>query len=117
MESVRSSNEVATPRLSAEAVAVLHAALENAPADRAPTASSALQRALQRICVDAKRSDWPPERLLIAFKAALYGLPVMQRLPRGPDRDEFVAHLVSRCIGEYYLGPQRSADAQLTAKR
>ena len=58
-----------------------------------PTSASGLKYAVQRICVDANRSDWPPEQLLVAFKTALYALPAVQRLTRGPDRDEFVAHL------------------------
>jgi hypothetical protein len=110
MESVRSGNEVAgasraTPRLSAEWIAVLHEALEKATTERNPIAASGLQHAIRRISVDAKRSDWPPEQLLVAFKTAIYALPAAQRLTLRTDRHEFVARLVSLCIKEYYGAP------------
>lgn len=111
MESVQPANQVdgstrARSRLSDEGIAVLHAAVDSAIADRNPASSAALKYAVKRICLDARRNGWPPERLLIAFKGALYTLPAVQRLARGPDRDEFVAHLVSLCLDEYY-GKQR----------
>lgn len=97
----------AKPQLTEEAVAVLRAALDSGVAGRYPAWSAALNDALKRICIDAKQSDWPPEQLLIAFKSALYTLPSVQHLTRGPDCDEFVSHLVSLCIDEYYGEPQR----------
>ena len=109
MEPLRSGSEVsatprATPRLSSEGIAVLHAALEREIGGRSPTSSSRVRDAVRRISVDAKRNNWPPEWLLVAFKAAVHSLPALQRLTPGEDRDEFVAHLVSLCINEYY-GP------------
>jgi hypothetical protein len=101
----------AEPQLTEEAVAVLRAALDNVVAGRYPAWSAALNDALKRICIDARRSDWPPEQLLIAFKSALYALPSVQHLTRGPERDEFVSHLVSLCIDEYSGKPQRSGAA------
>ena len=97
----------AKPRLTEDAVAMLRAALDSAVAGRYPAWSAALKDAVKRICIEARRSDWPPEQLLIAFKSALYALPSVQALTRGPERDEFVAHLVSLCIDEYYGKPQR----------
>jgi hypothetical protein len=58
---------------------VLHAALDAAIADRDAASSGALKHAVKRICIDARRNDWPPEWLLIAFKGALYTLPAVQR--------------------------------------
>ena len=101
------SSADAKPQLSEDAVAVLRAALDSAVAGRYPAWSAALDHALKRICIEARRSDWPPEQLLIAFKSALDTLPSVQHLTRGPERDEVVSHLVSRCIDEYYGKPQR----------
>jgi hypothetical protein len=108
MESVQSANQIhgsarVQPRLSKEGVAVLSAALDSAIATRNPASSEALNHALKRICIDARGSEWPPEWLLIAFKSALYTLPALEGLTRGPERDEFVARLVSLCIDEFYL--------------
>jgi len=112
MESVRSTNEGvgaprAMPRLSAEGVAVLGSALEREIGAPDLTSRSELQHAVRRICIDARRSNWPPEQLLIAFKMALDTIPSVQRLTRGPDRDELVARLVSLCIDEYYAPSRR----------
>ena len=111
MESVQPLNQVdgstrAKPRLSQQGVALLHAALDGAIGERDPASSAALKHAVKRICIDARRNNWPPEWLLIAFKSALSTLPSVQHLTRGPERDEFVARLVSLCIDEYY-GKQR----------
>ena len=107
MEPLRSGNEVsatprATPRLSSEGIAVLHAALERQVGSRNPSSMSGVRDAIRRISVDAKRNNWPPEWLLVAFKAAVHTLPALQRLTPGPDRDDFIARLVSLCINEYY---------------
>ncbi|HEY2376108.1 MAG TPA: hypothetical protein VGH98_09055 [Gemmatimonadaceae bacterium] len=112
MESVRSGNDVAgisreKPNLSAEGVAVLHAALAEELADRDVTSSAALKAALSQLCDEAKAKYWPPEVLLIAFKTALETVPAVRRLTRGPDRDEFVARLVSLCIEQYFRDTSR----------
>jgi hypothetical protein len=57
---------------------------------------------VQRICIDARRNNWPPEWLLIAFKTALETMPAVQRVARGPDREELASRLVSLCINEFY---------------
>ena len=67
---------------------MLYAALEKDMRGRRPTSSSAVKHAIWRICIDAKRNDWPPEWLLVAFKEAVFSLPAVQRVPRGPERDE-----------------------------
>lgn len=92
--------------LSAEAVAALHAALESARTHFVPTSPKVMD-ALRRVCDAAKRENWPPELLLIAFKRALDTAPGIQHLTRGPDRDEVVARLVSLCIVEYYRDQHR----------
>jgi hypothetical protein len=92
--------------LSADAVAALHAALENTRTNFVPTSPKVMD-ALRRVCDGAKRENWPPELLLIAFKKALDTAPGVQHLTRGPDRDEVVARLVSLCIEEYYRDHHR----------
>ena len=114
MESIRSANDVADtsrpkPTLSADGVAVLHAALGRGMADRDSTSSLGLRDALRYICREARLKNWPPESLLIAFKTALETVPAVQCLTSGPDCDELVARPVSRCIDEYYGAPRRSS--------
>ena len=114
MESPRSVLEARRikPQLSAEGIALLHAALEKATTSRSHEAASGLKHAVWRICVDARRNEWPPEQLLVAFKAALDRTPALQRLARGPDRDALVARLVSLCIEAYYLRPAGRAEGE-----
>jgi hypothetical protein len=88
--------------LSPEAIAALHSALANGLADRDPATWPGLKDALRQICGEAKLKNWPPESFLISFKSALDTVPAVRRLPRGPDRDDFVARLVSQCIKEFY---------------
>jgi hypothetical protein len=114
MESIRSANDVAgtsrpKPILSAEGLAVLHAALGRGLVDRDATSSPTLKNALSYICGEAKVKNWPPESLLIAFKTALETVPAVLHLTRGPDRDELIARLVSQCIEEYYGAAPRSS--------
>jgi hypothetical protein len=101
-------------RLSTEGVALLHAALEKATTSRKPSAATGVKYAVWRICVDARRQEWGPEQLLVAFKSALSTMPAVQRLTRGPDRDEFVARLVSLCVDQYYAGVQNMPRASET---
>ena len=109
MESIRAGVAVASPgkpQLSVEAVAVLHGALSDRHAI-GDSISPALIDALRHVSGEAKRKNWPPEWLLIAFKATLETAPAVRRLTLGPDRDEFVARLVSQCIEEYYRDVSR----------
>jgi hypothetical protein len=112
MESTGSGRDVmrtspGKPQLSAEAVAALHTALGDGRAANDAMSSPALDDALYHICGEARLKNWPPESLLIAFKTALEMVPAVRRFARGPDRDEFVAHLVSRCIDAYYRNSRR----------
>jgi hypothetical protein len=99
----------AAPRLTDEGFAVLRSALEKHIASPSPNTRSGLRHAIERICLDARRSDWPPESILVALKRALEAIPAVARLARGPERDEFVAPLVSLCIAEYYRRPSTFA--------
>ncbi|HEY2851876.1 MAG TPA: hypothetical protein VGJ18_03470 [Gemmatimonadaceae bacterium] len=95
------------PQLSAEAIAALHTALRDGRVPDDAMSSPALDDALCHICGEARLKNWPPESLLIAYKTALEMVPAVRRLARGPDHDEFVARLVSRCIDAYYRNSRR----------
>lgn len=105
MDSVR-SEAAETSRancvLSSEGAAALYAALENRRTTHDLASSPTARDAVRRICDEAKREHWPPESFLIALKTALAAAPAVRRLPRGPERDEFVGRVVSLCIEEYY---------------
>ena len=104
------------PRLTAEGVALLHAALEREVGSRSTKSSGALKQAIRYIAVEAKRDKRPPEWLLVALKAAAHSMPALQCIPRGPDRDAIVAHLVSLCINEYYSSsPLGAGDISIQA--
>jgi hypothetical protein len=76
-------------------------------AKRDSISSLSLKDALSPVCAEARRRQWPPEVLLLAFKAALETVPAVRRLTRGPDRDELVARLVTLCIEQYFRDTQR----------
>ena len=104
-----------TAVFSAEGLALLRAALQTQWRWSAETieTSPTLRVALQRICSDAKQGSAPPERFLVAFKSVLQGAPALRRLPAGPERDEYVARIVSICIEEYYRDTTRRDGARL----
>lgn len=60
-----------------------------------------LRSALGRFCTQARREQVPPERLLIAVKAALDGLPAQAVDPPGL-RDSIRQRIVSLAIRTYY---------------
>jgi len=99
------------PRLSAEAIALLHTALEREVGARGTKSSGAVKEALRCIAVEAKQDNRQPEWLLVALKAAAHSVPALQRVPRGPDRDAVVARLVSLCIDEYFGGSPLGDDS------
>jgi hypothetical protein len=104
---------------SAEGLALLRAALQPQWQwnDEKLESSPTLRMALRRICWDAKSSNARPERFLVAFKNALQSAPALRRLARGPERDEYIARIVSLCIGEYYRDttPEEVATAERVA--
>ena len=96
----------ASRRLGEVELGVLSAAMERHIAGLAPSSASELRFAIRLICHDARRSDWSPESLVVAFKTAVHSVPALQRLPRGPKRDEFITRLVTLCINEFYGSPE-----------
>ena len=93
--------------LSPDGTAALCAALDDRSTTRDLASSAIARDAVRRICDEAKRERWPPESFLLAFKKALEMAPAVLRLTMGPDRDEFVARLVSLCIEQYYRDTRR----------
>ncbi|HZE09535.1 MAG TPA: hypothetical protein VE110_12340 [Gemmatimonadaceae bacterium] len=87
-------------RLPAEHVARLEKSLS---AGRARKTITAEQRAVIReICQAPERQRYAPEDFLIAFKLAVVDAATAARIPPGPDRNDFLARLVSVYIEEFY---------------
>ena len=64
------------------------------------------QRAvIRRICSAPERHRFEPEDFLIAFKLALADAANDAGIPLGPDRNNFLAKLVSFYIEEFYRLP------------
>jgi len=91
---------------------------------RAPELTvTAEQRAvIRRICAAPERQTFEPEDFLIAFKIALVEAANAVRIPPGPDRNDFLARMVSVYIEEFYRGPPdgemlKSGDGQEPAPR
>lgn len=61
--------------------------------------------ALRQICSAPERTSFEPEDFLIAFKLALVDAANDVGIPPGPDRNDFLARLVSVYIEEFYRFP------------
>ena len=61
--------------------------------------------ALRQICSAPERIGFEPEDFLIAFKLALVDAANDVGIPPGPDRNDFLARLVSVYIEEFYRSP------------
>jgi hypothetical protein len=70
-------------------------------------ARARVRNAVQLVCADARLKRYTPERLLIDVKDALRGLPEVQQLPRGPERDELISGVVTLCIDEFFGAGKR----------
>jgi hypothetical protein len=66
---------------------------------RAPVRS-----AVRLVCADARRQHYTPEKLLVDLKDVLRATPAVQQVPRGPERDDLVARVVTLCIDEFFDG-------------
>jgi hypothetical protein len=67
---------------------------------------------IRRICAAPERQTFEPEDFLIAFKLALVEAANAARIPPGPDRNDFLARLVSVYIEEFYRVPQGKDSAK-----
>ena len=61
-----------------------------------------VRKAVQLVCAEARLQHYTPERLLVDLKDALRATPEVQQVPRGPERDELVARVVTLCIDEFF---------------
>ena len=61
---------------------------------------------IRGICSAPERHSFEPEDFLIAFKLALVDAANAVGIPHGPERNEFLARLVSVYIEEFYRFPQ-----------
>jgi hypothetical protein len=68
--------------------------------------------AIRRICAAPERQTFEPEDFLIAFKLALVEAANAVGIPPGPDRNDFLARLVSVYIEEFYRVPQGAEAAK-----
>ena len=60
---------------------------------------------IRRICSAPERHRFEPEDFLIAFKLALTDAANAVGMPLGPERNDFLAKLVSVYIEEFYRFP------------
>lgn len=68
------------------------------------------------ICSAPERQSFEPEDFLIAFKLALVDAANDAGIPPGPDRNDFLARLVSVYIEEFYRLPVTAGDAAEKAR-
>ena len=66
--------------------------------------------AIRQICSAPERDRFGPEDFLIAFKLAIVDAANDAGIPPGPDRNEFLARLVTVYIEEFYGGPVGDGD-------
>jgi hypothetical protein len=76
--------------------------------------SSAQRAAIRQICSTPERERFESEDFLIAFKLAIVDAANDVGIPPGPDRNDFLARLVTVYIEEFYGGP--AADGNVTAQ-
>jgi hypothetical protein len=85
------------------------------------TVSPNQRLALRQICSAPERVAFEPEDYLIAFKLALVDAANQVGILPGPDRNDFLARLVSVYIEEFYRRPsvgdggKSSGDQELIA--
>jgi hypothetical protein len=87
-------------RLPARHQELLRAALNPGSAER--TVSSEQRAIIQQICSAPEKGTFAPEDFVIAFKLALADAANEVGMAPGPDRNEFLARMVSVCIEEYF---------------
>jgi hypothetical protein len=73
-------------------------------------AEDELRADLQAVCREARQQNIRVEQLIIAFKEAWRTLPEARTLPRGAQGPEFLGHVITRCIAEFYSPSSSRAD-------
>ncbi|MGH7651370.1 MAG: hypothetical protein ACREMS_05955 [Gemmatimonadaceae bacterium] len=97
-------------RLPAAHVALLEKSLGAGRARK--TVSAELRGVIREICRAPERQRYAPEDFLIAFKLAVVEAATRAHIPPAPDRNDFLARLVSVYIEEFYRAdfPAKQAD-------
>src|SRR4051794_15393487 len=63
-----------------------------------------LRSELQRVTVEARAANIPPEQLLWMLKSSWRGLPEVRRVDRPEVTTDLLGQLVTVCIEEYFAG-------------
>ena len=66
------------------------------------TVSSEQRAIVHQICSAPEKGTFAPEDFVIAFKLALADAANEVGIPLGPDRNDFLARMVSVCIEEFF---------------
>jgi hypothetical protein len=74
--------------------------------------TSEQRAAIRRICSAPERQTFEPEDFLIAFKLAIVDAANAVKIPPGPERNDFLARLVTVYIEEFYRVPQNGESAK-----
>lgn len=74
--------------------------------------TSEQRAAIRRICSAPERQIFEPEDFLIAFKLAIVEAVNAVKIPPGPERNDFLARLVSVYIEEFYRARQSGDSTQ-----
>jgi len=72
--------------------------------------SSEQRAVIRQICSSPERHRFEPEDFLIAFKLAIVDAANEVGIPPSPDRNEFLARLVTIYIEEFYRGSLADGD-------
>ena len=67
---------------------------------------------IRQICMAPEKQSFAPEDFLVAFKLALANAANDVGIAPGPERNDFLACLVSVCIEEFYRSAPRSDGAK-----
>jgi hypothetical protein len=87
------------PHFSERALTALRSAMQGHL--RETVSDDALRRALQPLCIDARRRAVRPEKLILALKNVWGALPELQER-NAIRRPELLDRIVTICIEEYY---------------
>jgi hypothetical protein len=96
-------------RLPASLQELLRRALVGASDDVVVTSEQ--RAAIRQICSAPERHRFEPEDFLIAFKLAIVDAANDVGIPPSPDRNEFLARLVTVYIEEFYRSPLADGNA------
>ena len=92
-----------------EFTTVVTATLQRAVAadriDNAARRDGEVRDAIRLLCDRGKLGNLRAEQLIVRVKEVWSALPEARRVGDGPSRDEFLAHVITLCIHEFYSAP------------